>query len=77
MEVVVLSTVFVFLAGLVLELGNWLTGNSLWEYSGTGWGMFDQLIFGTVPLGVLLGWAFTGVLVGVFTSLAAKRLGWK
>ncbi len=79
-EVVVLSTVFVFLAGLVIELVNWLTGNSLWEYkiaglSASWYGIFDHLIFGTVPLGVLLGWIFAGVVVGVLTAFVAKRIG--
>ncbi len=79
-EVVILSTVFVFLAGLIIELINWSTGNSLWEYKITGlsaswYGIFDQLIFGTVPLGVILGWVFTGMIVGILTALVAKKLG--
>ncbi|MBA7503734.1 hypothetical protein ES706_02355 [subsurface metagenome] len=77
LEVIVFSTVFVFLAGLVIEVSNWLAGNSFWEYRVGDWGIwpgpFNQVVFGTVPFGVILGWILTGVIVGILTALLAKR----
>ena len=77
LEVIIFSTVFVFFAGLVIELSNWLAGNSFWEYRVGDWGVWpgplNQVVFGTVPAGVILGWIFTGIIVGILTAFLAKK----
>lgn len=77
LEVIIFSTVFVFIAGLVTELINLLAGNSFWEYRVGDWGIwpgpFNQVVFGTVPAGVILGWIFMGIVVGILTALLAKK----
>jgi hypothetical protein len=53
--------------GLYVEYSNWEKGNLYWQNNPAGFGnpVLSQVVFGTLPVGILLGYTAFGLLVAV------------
>jgi len=74
-ETILLGALFGVLFGLFFEYENYLRGFQFWINIPGGYPPpFNTILLGFIPLGLIIGYAFFGAIIGIFIYYIGRRI---